>query len=106
MTSTKSVVLRNKKKYEINKSRKSFIKTCIKKFIFAVEKKNCSEAQKLFVVAQSNIARAVTKKLLKKNNASRKISSLAAKLKTLLKNFDLKKDVSDYKKLDSKNNLI
>ena len=66
-----------------NKSRMNKIRTFIKKLealITAGDKKNAKE---LFATVQSQIMRGVTKSLLKKNTAARKISKLSAKIKNL-----------------------
>ena len=67
-------------RHQRNVSRNSEIKTTINSFLKAVEDKNIDVAKDLFKTAESKIARAVHKKLLKKNTASRKISRLAKKL--------------------------
>ncbi|MBD3272856.1 30S ribosomal protein S20 [Candidatus Dependentiae bacterium] len=75
----------NEKRRKINLARKSEIKTVVKKYISAIEEKNVDEAKDLLKLAESKIARATGKGLLKKNTAARKISRLTKKLINLQK---------------------
>jgi len=68
-----------------NKSRISRMKTYIKKVLSAVTAGSAEEAESMFKVAQSEIMRAVKKKIIKLNTASRKVSGLASKVKSLSK---------------------
>lgn len=68
-----------------NIARRSDIKTNCKKIELALAEKNLEEAKSLLKVAESKIARASGKGLLKKNTASRKISRLAKKVAAALK---------------------
>lgn len=63
-----------------NNSRKSELKTITKKVLTALADNNIAEAKNAFKVAESKIARAKGKGLLKANTASRKISRLAKKI--------------------------
>lgn len=65
----------------VNKNMTSRIKTFIKKALSFISSGSEEEAKAAFINAQAHIAKGVTKGLLKKNNASRKISKLAQKLK-------------------------
>ena len=65
---------------ERNTSRKSTIKSSIKKFIEAIDSKNIDEAKTLLKRVESQIASAQGKGLLHANTASRKISRLAKKV--------------------------
>lgn len=69
-----------KKKTTLNRSRKSEIKTYIKKFDLAVENENIEEAQELLKIIDRKLKRAAHKNVVHKNAASRKISSLTKKL--------------------------
>ncbi len=71
------------KRYAINKARRSRIRTFIKSVIVAVASGNKSDAQKAFKNAQPEIHRGVTKGILHKNTAARKISGLSAKVKNM-----------------------
>lgn len=68
-----------------NKSTKSRIKTFIKKVESYIKEKNISKAWEIFRYTESIIMKAVTKKTLKLNTASRKVSQLARKVKSLEK---------------------
>jgi len=63
-----------------NRARKSEIKTVTKKFLVALEANDVDQAKDLMKLAESKIARAKGKKVLKPNTAARKISTLAKRL--------------------------
>lgn len=63
-----------------NSARLSEIKTTTKKLLEALKTNDVETAKKLLVVAESKIARAKGKGVLKKNTAGRKISRLAKKV--------------------------
>lgn len=65
------------------RSRKSRIRNYTRKVEEAVTSGNKELAQQLFVQAQSEIMRGVTKGILKLNTASRKVSRLNSKIKNL-----------------------
>ncbi len=83
--SSKKRARTNEKKRIINLTRRSEIKTIVKKYISAIDEKNIDTAKDLLKLAESKIARATGKGLLKKNTASRKISRLTKKLINLQK---------------------
>jgi small subunit ribosomal protein S20 len=62
------------KKHALNISRKSSLKTAIKKVMDALASSDLEGAKKLFVEAESVIARAKGKGVLHKNTAARKVS--------------------------------
>ena len=66
-----------------NKSTKSKIKTFTKKLEQLVESKDFEKAKSTLSQVQSVIMKSVTKKVLKLNTASRKVSRLAKKVKSL-----------------------
>lgn len=66
-----------------NRSRMSKIRTFIKKLDTLISEGNKVKAKELFATVQSQIMRGVTKSLIKKNTASRKVSKLSAKIKNL-----------------------
>lgn len=68
------------KKTEINKSKKTEIKTYMKKFDNAIEAGNVDEARIILKTLDKKLKRAAQKNILHKNNASRKISRLTKKL--------------------------
>ena len=63
-----------------NKDRISRIRTAVKKFNQSLGTENVDAA---FIVAQSELQRGVTKGVLHQNAASRKISRMASKMKTV-----------------------
>lgn len=70
----------------VNKSRMSRVRTFVKKFegmVAGAQKPSKEEAISAFNDAQRELARAASKGLIHKNNASRKISRLARDLKNL-----------------------
>ena len=71
------------KKTLVNKNRSSRIKTYIKKVLQAVDSGGKEDATNALIVAQSEIMKGVTKKILKLNTASRKISRLSKKIKNM-----------------------
>ena len=68
-----------------NKNRKTRIKTFVKKVEQAIAQGDQDVANGVFRTAQSEIMRGVTKGVLHKNSASRKISRLNSKVKGLKK---------------------
>ena len=73
-------ILTTKTKTDLNKSRKSEIKTYIKKFDLAIENGNVEEAQELLKIIDRKLKRAAHKNVVHKNAASRKVGSLTKKL--------------------------
>ena len=71
------------KKTTENKNRKTRIKTFVKKVEQAIVQGDQAAANKVFSAAQSEIMRGVTKGVLHKNSASRKISRLNSRIKSL-----------------------
>ena len=71
------------KRTEVNKSRRSRIRTFIKLVEDGVSKGDKEKAKDLFSMAEPEIQRGVTKGIIKKNTASRKISKLSAKIKAI-----------------------
>jgi len=73
----------NARRAEVNKSRKSRIRTFVKKVELALESGNAEEAQLALKAAQPELMRGVTKGVLHKKTASRKVSRLAKRVKAL-----------------------
>lgn len=67
----------NEKSRQRNVAYRSMIKTASKKVLASLEGTPATTAQELLQAAESLIARACSKGVLKKNTAARKISSLA-----------------------------
>jgi len=86
MANTKSAkkrVLQTAKRQLRNQSRKSSIKTAVKKVILAIDSTeliDATTAKSLLTLAESKIARAKNKGLIHRNTAARKISRLAKKV--------------------------
>lgn len=86
MPNIKSAIKRTKiieKKTLENNMIKSSYKTAVKKFENAVEAKDVSTAETLFVEATKKIDQACSKGVIVKNTAARKKSNLAKKLNSL-----------------------
>ena len=67
----------------VNKARLSRIRTFVKKVEAALEAGDKTTAQAALLAAQPELQRGVTKGVLHKNTAARKISRLAHRLRTL-----------------------
>jgi len=78
--SAKKRILVTEKRTALNKSRKSEIKTYIKKFENAVTAGDLTEAKALLNVIDKKLKRAALKNVIHKNAAARKVSRLAKKL--------------------------
>lgn len=72
-----------KKKTLLNKSKKSEIKTYIKKFEAAIDAEDMDTAQAMFNVLEKKLGRAANKNILHKNATARKVSSMQKKLNGL-----------------------
>lgn len=68
------------KRTVLNKSRKSEIKTYIKKFDVAINNGNVDEARELLKIIDKSLKKATYKNVVHKNAAARKVSSLTKKL--------------------------
>ncbi|MBB4286022.1 30S ribosomal protein S20 [Roseospira goensis] len=81
--SAKTRIRRNARRFEVKHSRLSRIRTFIKKVETALAAGDAEQARSAFRAAQPEIHRGVTKGVLHRNTASRKISRLAARVKAL-----------------------
>ncbi|MFC7048112.1 30S ribosomal protein S20 [Emcibacter nanhaiensis] len=79
----KKRVRRNARKADVNKSRRSRIRTFVKKVELALEAGNAEEAREALRQAQPELMRGVTKGVLHKKTASRKVSRLAKRVKAI-----------------------
>ena len=77
--SAKKRILIINKKTEANKSRKSEIKTYIKKFETALNEGNFEKAQEYLKVCEKKLYQAAAKNTIHKNAAARKVSRLTKK---------------------------
>ena len=73
-------ILVTEKRTALNKSRKSEIKTYIKRFDDAVANGNLDEARVLLNVIDKKLKRAAQRNIVHKNAVSRKVSRLTKKL--------------------------
>ena len=80
---SKKRIRRNERRAEINKSRVSRIRTSIRKVEEAIAAGDKAVASEALKAAQPEIMRGVTKGVLHKNTASRKVSRLAKSVKAL-----------------------
>ena len=81
--SSKKRVKRNAARNEVNTARKSRMRSSIKKVEQAIEAGKSKDAQEALQKAQPEISRAVSKGILHKNTAARKVSRLSKRIKGL-----------------------
>ena len=79
----KKAVRKLARRTEVNKARRSRVRTYLRYFEEALASGDADKAKAAFVTAQSELMRAVTKGVVHKNTGSRKVSRLAAQLKKL-----------------------
>ncbi len=79
----KKAIRKIERRTEVNKARRSRVRTFLRKFDEAVAAGDVAVAKDAFVEAQSELMRAVSKGVVHKNTGSRKVSRLAAQLKKL-----------------------
>ena len=81
--SSKKRVRRNDRHALINQTRKSRIRTFLKKVELAIEAKDAKEAKQALQNVQPELHKGVSKGLWHKNTAARKLSRLSARIKAL-----------------------
>ena len=81
--SAKKRVRRNARRTTINHARMGRIRTFIKRVEVAIEGGDKEVAQQALKAAQPEIMRGVTKGVLHRNTASRKVSRMSARVKAL-----------------------
>ena len=79
----KKAIRKIARRTEVNKARRSRVRTFLRKFEEALTGGDAAVAKVAFVEAQSELMRAVSKGVVHKNTGSRKVSRLAAQLKKL-----------------------
>ena len=79
----KKAVRKIERRTEVNKARRSRVRTFLRKFEEALAAGDAGAAKTAFVEAQSELMRAVSKGVVHKNTGSRKVSRLAAQLKKM-----------------------
>ena len=75
--------MRNNKRNEINSNRISRIRTYIKKVETEISSENKDKANEAFKLAMPEIQRGVSKGLMHRNTASRKLSRLSNRIKLI-----------------------
>ncbi|MGH1398532.1 MAG: 30S ribosomal protein S20 [Alphaproteobacteria bacterium] len=83
--SSKKRIRRNAARAEINGARRNRMRTFIKKVEAAITAGSSDDAQAALRAAQPEIQRGISKGVIKKNTAARKISRLSASIKALKK---------------------
>lgn len=81
--SAKKAVRKIERRTEVNKARRSRMRTFIRKVEEAVSGGDKEAANAALKAAQPEIMRAVTKGVMKKNTAARKVSRLSASVKKI-----------------------
>jgi small subunit ribosomal protein S20 len=79
----KKAIRKIERRTEVNKARRSRVRTFLRKFEEALSAGDVAAAKGAFVEAQSELMRAVSKGVVHKNTGSRKVSRLSAQLKKL-----------------------
>ncbi len=79
----KKAIRKIERRTEVNKARRSRVRTYLRKFEEALASGDVNAATAAFGVAQSELMRAVGKGVVHKNTGARKVSRLAAALKKL-----------------------
>ena len=80
---SKKRVRQNERKLEVNKARRSRIRTFLKKVEEAISSGDKNAANTALKSAQPELMRGVTKGVYKKNTAARKMSRLSSRVKSL-----------------------
>ena len=81
--SAKKMVRKIANRTEVNKARRSRVRTFVRKVEEAIEAGDKSAAQEALRSAQPDLMRAVTKGVMHKNTSSRKVSRLSARVKAM-----------------------
>jgi small subunit ribosomal protein S20 len=81
--SARTRVRQTERRTEVNRARRSRIRTFLKKVELAIATGDQGAAAEAFKAAQPEIMRGVTKGVFHKNTASRKVSRLASRIKGL-----------------------
>ena len=79
----KKAIRKIERRTEVNKNRRSRVRTYVRKFEEALTAGDAAAAKDAFVHAQSELMRAVSHGVMHRNTGSRKVSRLAAQLKKL-----------------------
>ena len=79
----KKAIRKIDRRTEVNRARRSRVRTYVRKFEEAVASGDVKAATQAFGVAESELMRAVRKGVVHRNAGSRKVSRLAARLRAL-----------------------
>ena len=79
----KKAIRKIARRTEVNKARRSRVRTFLRKFDEAVAGGDAAAAKTAFVEAESELMRAVSKGVMHRNTGSRKVSRLSAQLKKI-----------------------
>jgi len=81
--SARKRIRRNERRADVNKNRVSRIRTFVRRVEAAIASGDSSAAQAAFAAAQPELQRGVTKGVLHRNTAARKISRMARRIKAM-----------------------
>ena len=81
--SAKKMVRKIERRTEVNKARRSRVRTFVRKVEEAIASGDKAAASEALRVAQPEIMRATTKGVIHKNTSARKVSRLAARVKAM-----------------------
>ena len=82
-SSAKKATRQIERRTEVNRVRRSRVRTFLRKVEEAIASGNKTDAQAALTAAQPELMRAVAKDVMHKNTASRKMSRLAARVKAI-----------------------
>lgn len=82
-TASKKYIRQSKKRADANKSRRTFIRTCVKNVYSSIASNNKDESMKALKIFEKQGMKAVTKGLFRKQTVARKISRLYNQIKKL-----------------------
>lgn len=82
-TSAQKMVRKIASRTAVNKSRRSRVRTYVRKLEAAVQAGDAGAAQAAFKTVESEMMRAVSKGVIHKNTAARKVSRLSKQVRTL-----------------------
>jgi small subunit ribosomal protein S20 len=82
-SSAKKAARKIARRADVNKNRRSRVRTFVRKVEEALASGDKAAAEAAFQAAQPELMRAATKGVLHKNTASRKVSRLASRVKSL-----------------------
>lgn len=83
--SAKKAVRKIARKTEVNKSRRSSVRTSLRKVEEAIDAGNADDAKAALAQAEPAMMKAVSKGVFHKNTGARKISRLSARVKAISK---------------------